>query len=84
MRTLSELGVQKDKMIFALNKADLVSNDEIDEKIDVLNLTENKKWITVSAKSGKNVKDLKQLISNIIESQDGYKIKKNFGKEIGN
>ncbi len=76
MRTLSELGVQKDKMVFALNKADLVKEEELEEKIEILNLKENKKWISVSAKTEKNVKELKQLISNIIESQNGYKIKK--------
>ena len=84
MRTLSELGVQKDKMVFALNKADLTSNDEIEEKIDILNLTENKKCISVSAKSGKNVKNLKQLIGDIFENQNGYQNKEKLGKEVGN
>ena len=37
MRTLSELGVEKNKMVFALNKIDLVENSEIDEKINMLN-----------------------------------------------
>ena len=46
-------------MIFALNKIDLQGNNEIDEKIDMLKLTENKKWIPVSAKTGQNVNELK-------------------------
>ena len=75
MRTLSELGVEKDKMVYALNKADLLENEEIEEKIDVLNLTENKKWIPVSAKTGKNIKQLEELIKDILENQNSQKFK---------
>ena len=81
MRTLGELGVEKDRMVYALNKADLLKDEEIEEKIDILNLTENKKWITVSAKTGKNLKQLKELIKDIIESQNPHKFKKTKGDE---
>ena len=77
MRTLSELGVEKNRMIYALNKADLIKKEEIQEKIELLNLVENKKWISVSAKTGKNVDELKELIKNILESKDSYKTKNN-------
>jgi len=77
MRTLSELEVEKDMMVYALNKADLLKNEEIEQKINILNLTENKKWITVSAKTGENIKQLKELIKDIIESQNSHKFKKN-------
>ena len=43
MRTLDELGVKKEKIIFTLNKSDLMRKDQIDYKIDLLNLTENEK-----------------------------------------
>ena len=43
MRTLNELGVEQDKIVYVLNKSDLEKNDEIKRKIDYLNLTENKK-----------------------------------------
>ncbi|MFQ5781959.1 MAG: GTPase HflX [Nitrosopumilus sp.] len=76
MRTLSELGVEKDRMVYALNKADLLKNEEVEQKIDILNLTENKKWIAVSAKTGKNLKQLKELIKDILESQNSYTFKK--------
>jgi GTP-binding protein HflX len=69
MRTLNEVGVEQDKIIFALNKSDLVSNYEIHERVKILNLTDNKKWIAVSALAGKNLAELKTLIKNIIESQ---------------
>ncbi len=79
MRTLSELGVEKDRMVYALNKDDLVENEEIEQKIDALNLADNKKWILVSAKTGKNVNELKELIKDIIENQNSQKGVKSFG-----
>ena len=36
MRTLSELGVEKEKIVYALNKSDLLKNEEIERKIDLL------------------------------------------------
>ncbi len=77
MRTLSELGVQQDKIVYALNKSDLLKNEEIERKIEFLNLTENKKLISVSAKTGKNITQLKELIKEIIESQGYHKPKNN-------
>jgi len=76
MRTLSELGVEKDKIVFALNKSDLLEKEEIGKKIDTLHLTENKKVISVSAKTGKNIKELKKLIKDIAESKNPYKFNK--------
>ncbi|MBC8516779.1 MAG: GTPase HflX [Nitrosopumilus sp.] len=77
MRTLSELGVEQDKVVFALNKSDLLKDEEIERKIGLLNLSENKKLISVSAKTGKNITELKKLVKEIIESQNFHKPKKN-------
>lgn len=82
MQTLSEIGAEWDKIIFVLNKSDLVSNQEIKEKVRILNLTENKKWISVSALAEKNVDELKILIKDIIENQSSFSYNKN--KEMGN
>lgn len=82
MRTLSELGVEKDRMVYALNKADLLENEEIEGKIDMLNLTDNKKLISVSAKTGKNIKQLKELIKDILENQNSHKFKENSLKGV--
>ena len=76
MRTLSELGVSSDKMIYALNKSDLIDDEEINQKVEILNLTENRKWIAISSVTGKNVKELKELINNITENQNPSKYKK--------
>ena len=77
MRTLGELGVEREKMIYALNKSDLLKNNEIEEKIKVLNLSENKKWVTVSAYTGKNINGLKELIRDVIQSQNLPKLTTN-------
>jgi len=82
MRTLSELGVERDKVVYALNKADLLKKEDIERKIDILNLTENKKVISVSAKTGENIKELKELIREIIESQSFHKPKKNIWEGV--
>ena len=83
MRTLSELGVEQDKIVYALNKSDLLSKEEIKRKINLLNLTENKKIISVSAKTGENITELKELIKGIIESQNHSKPNKTYGVEEG-
>ena len=69
MRTLSELGVEKDRIVYVLNKIDAIKPEDIEQKITILNLLENKKRISVSAKTGKNLNQLKELIKNVIESQ---------------
>ncbi|MGB0855839.1 MAG: GTPase HflX [Nitrosopumilus sp.] len=76
MHTLSELGVEKDRLVYALNKTDVIKTEDIKQKIKILNLLENKKIIPVSAKTGKNLNQLKELIKNIIENQSLSKLKK--------
>jgi len=76
MRTLSELGVEMDKIIFALNKSDLLTNEEIEEKIEILALKDHKKRIALSAKTGYNVNELKTLIKDIIQNQKSPEYKK--------
>jgi len=67
--TLEELGVDQDKIIFVLNKSDLVIADEIIEKIDYLGLKENKKWLPISAVTKQNISQLKDLLLIILESR---------------
>ena len=84
MRTLSELGVEIDRIIFALNKSDLLTANEIEEKIEILNLKDNKKRIAVSAKTGYNVNELKDLVKDIIQSQKSPEFKKETPKGFDN
>ncbi|QUC64761.1 GTPase HflX [Nitrosopumilus sp. K4] len=84
IRTLSELEVERDRIIFVLNKSDLMQQEQIDEKTEILNLKDNKKTISVSSKTGENVNELKILIKNIIENQNSPKIKTEFEASYGN
>jgi len=78
MRTLSELEVEKNKIVYALNKSDLLERDEAKRKIDLLRLDENQEVISVSARTGENVKELKKLIKDITDTQDFHKFNKNY------
>jgi GTP-binding protein HflX len=75
MRVLEELGVDYNKIIFALNKSDLTSHDEILSKVDILGLKENKKWIYISAVTGKNLDQLKELLSVVLKNEPMIKKK---------
>ena len=81
MRTLDELGVKDEKIIFVL-KLDLIKKDQINNKIEFLNLMKNEKVITVSSKSGENIDELKKVIENTIMNQNPHKYKKNESKEV--
>ncbi len=82
MRTLNELEIKNEKMIYTLNKSDLVKIEDVKRKIDILNLTDNEKVISVSAKTGKNVEQLKELIEKITENGYSIKAKKNSWEEV--
>jgi len=62
MRTLNELGVKTDQIYFALNKSDLLTNDQIDEQLECLNLQNSNMTMVISAKTGKNIEELKKLV----------------------
>jgi GTPase len=67
--TLDEIGVDKDKIIFVLNKSDLVSEEEVNDNADQLSLKDNKKWLPISAVTGQNISRLKDLIQQAIEDK---------------
>ncbi|HSD04950.1 MAG TPA: GTPase HflX [Nitrosopumilaceae archaeon] len=69
MRTLEELGVEYDKIVFALNKSDLALPDEIIEKTTEIGLKESKKWLPISAITKQNIPQLKELLFAILESK---------------
>ncbi len=80
-KTLNEIGVEQDRIIYALNKAELLDQNEILEKVEYLGLEENKRWIQVSAKTGQNTKEFKELVKNVIDSQGKPMTKKKSLKE---
>ena len=68
-KTLMELGVKRENLLFAFNKTELMSDAEIFEKVKQLDLAENKNWIAISAKDGKNIEKLKILIKQRVDLQ---------------
>lgn len=67
--TLDEVGVNHDRIVFVLNKSDLVPREEIIEKANHLGLKDNKKWLAVSAATGQDISALEDLIYHILEDQ---------------
>ena len=67
-KTLMELGVKRQNLLFAFNKTESMNDEEILQKIKQLDLLENKNWIAISAKSGKNIEKLKMLIKQNFDS----------------
>ncbi len=75
--TLYELGVDKEKIIFVFNKSDLASPEEILKKASELGLQDNKRWVPVSAKTGENISQLKDLLHVVLESKPLVSEKRN-------
>jgi GTPase len=69
MRVLEEIGVDYNKIIFALNKSDLTSQAEIVSKVEMLGLKENKKWLSISAVTGENLVRLKELLHIALKNE---------------
>ena len=67
-KTLMELGVKRQNLFFAFNKTESMNDEEVLEKVKHLDLLENKNWIAISAKSGKNIEKLKMLIKQNFDS----------------
>ena len=67
-KTLMELGVKRQNLLFAFNKTESMNDEEILEKVKQLDLAENKNWIAISAKSGKNIEKLEMLIKQNFDS----------------
>ncbi|MFB5598172.1 MAG: GTPase HflX, partial [Nitrosopumilaceae archaeon] len=65
--TLNSLGVDRDKIIFVLNKSDLIPPKEIITKTEELQLGETKKCIAISSVTGQNITQLEELIERLLE-----------------
>ena len=80
MKTLIELGVQRDKIIFVLNKTENMHSNQINSKIQQLELDSNNKCVAISATTEKNFDELKEIIKKNIDT-DKRIINKNSGME---
>ena len=72
-KTLYELGVEQDKMIFVLNKTDLTVPENVMERRKYLKLDDSRKVINISSKTGENILQLKDLISKMLELKKSSK-----------
>ncbi len=81
-KTLYELGVEREKMVFVLNKTDLINNEQILERAKYLKLDDSKKWINVSSKTGENISQLKDLISKMLEIKKSVPQEKSIKAEL--
>jgi GTP-binding protein HflX len=64
---MNELGVPMTKVLYVLNKVDLISIDDVFDKSEYLGIPDSKKHILpVSAKTGFNITQLKNLISLLV------------------
>ena len=68
VRTLGDLGVDRGKIIFVLNKMDLASDDQLDEEMEILESQGFDKIMAISAKTGMNIEKLKQLIKRTLNN----------------
>ncbi|MGB8033828.1 MAG: GTPase HflX [Nitrososphaeraceae archaeon] len=64
---MNELGIPMTKVLYVLNKVDLISIDDAFDKSEYLGIPDSKKHILpVSAKTGFNITQLKNLISLLV------------------
>ena len=64
---MNELGVPMTKVLYVLNKVDLISIDDAFDKSEYLGIPDSKKHVLpVSAKTGFNITQLKNLISLLV------------------
>ena len=80
MKTLIELGVERDKIIFVFNKTEKMNEGEMIHKMEELELDNNKKCVAISALKKKNFDTLKEIIRENIGEHKRI-INKNSGME---
>ena len=68
-RTLWEIGVRQDRVLYVLNKSDLADAREIEDKIRLLGLQDSQRCVAVSASTGNNIALLKEAMVRVAESE---------------
>ncbi|RJQ28318.1 GTPase HflX [Candidatus Parcubacteria bacterium] len=67
LKTLADLDVDSEKIIYALNKSDLASPEEIVQKSELLGFENSKKWVPISSVTKQNVPKLLDLVKKMLE-----------------
>ncbi|NDB51817.1 MAG: GTPase HflX [Nitrosopumilaceae archaeon] len=68
LKTMADLDVNQERVIYALNKSDLVEPDEIVRKADFIGLLDSKKWVPVSAVTQQNIPKLLDLVKKMMSA----------------
>ncbi|MFN3653946.1 MAG: GTPase HflX [Candidatus Nitrosotenuis sp.] len=68
LKTLSDLDVDQERVIFALNKSDLIGPEDIVKRAEFVGIGDSKKWVPISAATGENTSKLLELISKMLET----------------
>jgi len=76
--------VESNKVVFALNKSELLDGDQVLDIVDYLELKGYNKWIDISAVTGKNISELKKIIGNFFQNDVSQNSDKVGVKTYGN
>ncbi|MEW6044751.1 MAG: GTPase HflX [Thermoproteota archaeon] len=68
LKTLSDLDVDQERVIFALNKSDLIGPEDIVKRAELVGLGQSKKWVPISAVTGENISKLLELVSRMLDA----------------
>ena len=68
LKTMADLDVDQERVIYALNKSDLVEPEDIVHKAESIGLTNSKKWVPVSAVTQQNISKLMDLVKKMMQS----------------
>ena len=69
---INKFKVPETKMVYVLNKVDLTTAEDAFDKADQLNVLDSKRVVPVSAKTGQNIDQLKNLVrSMLFETEKG-------------
>ncbi|MFL6481010.1 MAG: GTPase HflX, partial [Nitrososphaera sp.] len=63
---IKEFEVPDTKIIYVLNKVDLTTIEDAFDKADQLDISDSKRLLAVSSKTGYNIDQLKNLITSIL------------------
>jgi GTP-binding protein HflX len=68
LKTLGDLEVDQDRIIYALNKSDLIVPEEIVQRAEFIGLGDSKKWVPISSVTGENTSKLLELVDKMLNT----------------
>jgi GTP-binding protein HflX len=68
LKTLADLDVDQERVIYALNKSDLIGPEEIVQRAEFIGLADSKKWVPISSITGENTSKLLELVNKMLST----------------